>query len=193
MNSQKILYNKVGNDESYTPAYGVEPIIKYLLEYEYNIYQKSFNDKDIMNLNKRNMIVWCPFDKSESEFVKQLKKCMCIDVVYSHIEDGKDFFEFEPKEWDIIISNPPFKNKRLFFERALSFGKPFALLMTNAWLNDKYSKWVFKEADREMQLLMFDKRIHFEQNGETKNKTTFSSSYYCCDFLPKQIILEELS
>jgi hypothetical protein len=40
--------------------------------------------------------------------------------------------------------------------------------------------------------LMFDKRIHFEQNGEIKKKTTFSSSYYCYNFLPKQIILEEL-
>jgi hypothetical protein len=171
MNSQKILYNKVGNDESYTPAYGVEPIIKYI---------------------PKDAIVWCPFDKAHSEYVKQIQ-ANGNTVIYSHIDDGQDFFEYEPKEWDIIVSNPPFKNKRQFFERALSFNKPFALLMTNAWLNDKYSKWVFKEATRDMQLLMFDKRIHFEQKGETKKKTTFSSSYYCCDLLPKQIILEELN
>ena len=30
MDSQKILYNKVGGDESYTPAYDVKPIIKYI-------------------------------------------------------------------------------------------------------------------------------------------------------------------
>ena len=65
--------------------------------------------------------------------------------------------------------------------------------MTNTWLNDKYSKWVFRNANREMQLLMFDKRIHFKQNGTTKNKTTFSSSYFCSDFLYKQIILEEIN
>lgn len=170
MNSQKILYNKVGNDESYTPDYGVAPIVKYI---------------------KKSDVVWCPFDKEHSEFVKQIRANGNV-VVCSHIDDGKDFFEFEPTEWDVMISNPPFQNKRIFFERALSFKKPFALLMTNAWLNDKYSKWVFKEADREMQLLMFDKRIHFEQNGETKKKTTFSSSYFCSNFLPKQIILEEL-
>lgn len=171
MDSQKVLYNKVGGDESYTPGYGVAPIIKYI---------------------PNNAIVWCPFDKEHSEFVKQIRQ-NGNTVIYSHIDYGQDFFEFEPAEWDIIISNPPFQNKRQFFERALSFKKPFALLMTNAWLNDKYSKWVFKEANREMQLLMFDKRIHFEQNGEIKKKTTFSSSYYCSDFLPKQIILEELN
>ena len=170
MNSQKILYNKVGGDESYTPSYGVSPIIKHI---------------------PANAIVWCPFDKEHSEFVKQIRANGNV-VISSHIEDGRDFFEFEPLEWDVIVSNPPFQNKRRFFERALSFGKPFALLMTNAWLNDKYSKWVFKEANRDMQLLMFDKRIHFEQNGCTKKKTTFSSSYFCSGFLAKQIILEEL-
>lgn len=169
MNSQKVLYNKIGNDESYTPAYGVEPIIKYI---------------------PKDAIVWCPFDTKDSEYVKQISKTN--QVLYSHIDEEKDFFEYEPKSWDIIVSNPPFQKKRQFFERALSFKKPFALLMTNAWLNDKYSKWVYQEANRDMQLLMFDKRIHFEQNGETKKKTTFSSSYYCCDFLPKQIIIEEL-
>ncbi len=169
LSSRSILYNKIGNDESYTPDYGVKPILKYI---------------------PKDAIVWCPFDKLHSEFVKHISKTN--SVISSHIDDGKDFFEYEPDKWDIIVSNPPFKNKRLIFERALSFGKPFALLMTNTWLNDKYSKWVFKEADREMQLLMFDKRIHFIQNGKISKKTTFSTSYYCCDLLKKQIILEEL-
>ncbi len=138
----------------------------------------------------KDAIVWCPFDKYNSKFVIEISKTN--KVIYSHIDDGRDFFEYEPETWDIIVSNPPFKNKRQFFERALSFGKPIALLMTNAWLNDKYSKWVFKESNREMQLLMFDRRIHFEQQGETKKKTTFSCSYFCSDLLPKQIIIEML-
>ena len=41
MKSNDVLYSKGKNDECYTPAYGVEPIIKYL-------------DKD--------KIIWCPFD-----------------------------------------------------------------------------------------------------------------------------------
>lgn len=88
MDSQKILYNKVGGDESYTPSYGVAPIIKYI---------------------PKNAIVWCPFDKEHSEFVKQIR-ANGNTVIFSHIEDGKDFFEFEPETWDMIISNPPFKN-----------------------------------------------------------------------------------
>jgi len=171
IDSQGLLYNKVGNDEAYTPDYGVKPILKYI---------------------PKDAIVWCPFDKLDSEFVVQLRE-NGVMTLHSHIDEGKDFFEYEPPMWDIIISNPPFKNKRAFFERALSFNKPFALIMTNTWLNDRYSKQVFMNADRQMQLLMFDKRMKFTNpDGRPNNKITFSSSYYCCDFLPKDLILEEL-
>ena len=168
MKSSKILYSKGRNDECYTPGYGVEPILKYI---------------------PRGAVVWCPFDKRDSEFVKQISKQN--EVVHSHIDDGKDFFSYEPAQWDVLISNPPFTAKRKFFERALSLGKPFALIMSNTWLNDAAPKQLFKH--KELQLLMFDKRMKFLNNGTTQNKITFSSSYYCYNFLPKQLIMEGLN
>ena len=173
MKSQKLLYKKTGNDEAYTPEYGVRPIIKYIPD---------------------NFVVWCPFDKQDSAFVRLIQE-NGNKVIYSHIDYGQDFFEYEPDEhWDCIISNPPFKNKRLFFERALSFDKPFALIMTNTWLNDAYSKKVFMQAGKQMQLLMFDKRIKFNNTyGKPNNKITFSSSYFCYNFLPNDLITETLT
>lgn len=166
INSQKVAYSKGKNDECYTPEYGVEPILKYIPE---------------------GCVVWCPFDTPQSKYVQLISEKN--DVIFSHLGMGQDFYTYEPSQhWDMIISNPPFSGKRKIFERALSFNKPFALLMNINWLNDKYSKWVFKEANRQMQLLMFDKRIHY--NG--LNKITFSSSYFCCDLLPKDIMIEEL-
>lgn len=112
-------------------------------------------------------------------------------VIATHIDNGQDFYTYEPNEhWDCIVSNPPFTNKRLIFERALSFNKPFVLIMSNTWLNDSAPKQLFK--DKDLQLLMFDKRMKFMNNGEVQNKITFSSSYYCWNFLPKQIIMGEL-
>lgn len=123
--------------------------------------------------------------------MKQIRKAG-HKVIATHIDNGQDFYIYEPNEhWDYIISNPPFTNKRLIFERALSFGKPFALIMSNTWLNDSAPKQLFK--DKDLQLLMFDKRMKFMNNGEVQNKITFSSSYYCWNFLPKQIIMEELN
>jgi hypothetical protein len=167
MNSKKVLYSKGLNDECFTPAYGVTPILKYI---------------------PKKTIVWCPFDTEGSEFVKQISQQN--KVVFSHIEKGQDFFNYEPKQWDVIVSNPPFSNKRKYFERALSFNKPFALIMTNTWLNDAAPKQLFKHKD--LQLLMFDKRMRFKNNDVVNHKITFSSSYYCWNFLPKQVIMEEL-
>lgn len=169
INSKEVLYSKGNNDECMTPNYGVEPILKYI---------------------PKNAVVWCPFDKEDSEFVKQIRQSG-HKVIATHIDNGENFYTYEPNEhWDCIISNPPFTNKRLIFERALSFNKPFALIMSNTWLNDAAPKQLFK--DKDLQLLMFDKRMKFMNNGEVQNKITFSSSYYCWNFLPKQIIMEKL-
>lgn len=168
-NSNSILYSNGKNDECMTLSYGVKPIIKYI---------------------PKNWCVWCPFDKEDSEFVKQIKQ-NGNKVIYSHIDYGQDFYSYEPEEnWDCIISNPPFTNKRLIFERALSFNKPFALIMSNTWLNDSAPIKIFK--DKDLQLLMFDKRMRFKNNGKVEKKITFSSSYYCYKFLPKQIIFDKL-
>ena len=52
MKSKEVLYSNGNNDECYTPTYGVEPILKYIPE---------------------DAVVWCPFDKEESEFVKLIR------------------------------------------------------------------------------------------------------------------------
>lgn len=112
-------------------------------------------------------------------------------VLSTHIDNGQDFYEYEPDEhWDIIVSNPPFTNKRKIFERALSFNKPFGLLMSNTWLNDSAPKQLF--LNKQLQLLMFDKRIKFINNGVINDKITFSSSYYCWNLLPNNLICEIL-
>lgn len=167
MDSASVLYSPGNNDECYTPDYGVIPLLEFLEPF-------------------RGKIIWCPFDEASSAFVR-IFVSNGHKVLHSHINTGQNFYNYEPDEWDVLVSNPPFTNKRLIFERAISFNKPFALLMSNTWLNDAAPKQLFKDID--LQLLMFDKRIEFVgQPG----KITFSSSYYCRDFLPKQIIMREL-
>lgn len=105
---KKILSNQSTNNEWYTPK---EPII--------NLLNK-------LNLPK-DKIIWCPFDTQESNFVKVLQENN-YQVIYSHINNGQDFYNYEPEKYDIIISNPPFENKRKLIERCLSLGKDFILL-----------------------------------------------------------------
>lgn len=169
INSKKIMYSAGKNDECLTLEYAVKPILEYI---------------------PANAVVWCPFDKENSEFVKLIKE-QGHKVIVSHIDYGQDFYDYEPDEhWDCIISNPPFTNKRKIFERALSFEKPFALIMSNTWLNDSAPKLLFMEKD--LQLLMFDKRMMFSNNGVILDKITFSCNYFCWNFLPKQIVMKKL-
>jgi len=169
IDSKGLMYSSGNNDECYTPDYGVQPILEFVPE---------------------GKIVWCPFDTDKSEYVKQISKTN--DVIFSHIDEEKDFFTYQPPEWDVIISNPPFKGKRKIFERALSFKKPFALLMTMTWMNEAAPVQLFQ--NRGLQLLLFDKRIEFIQpNAKQRGKITFNSSYFCCDFLPQDIIMRRIS
>lgn len=165
IDSQKVLYSQGNNDECYTPRYVVESILPYI---------------------PKDKIIWCPFDREDSYFVIVLRE-NGYNVINSHIDYGEDFYTYHPPCWDIMISNPPFTNKRKIFERALSFNKPFALLMSNTWLNDSAPKVLFQNKD--LELIMFRNRIKFMNNGVVNNKITFSSSFYCHNLLPKQIII----
>ena len=86
------------SDEVYTPAYAIEPLVKYIKQFE-------------SRLNKK-ITIWCPFDLKNSWYVKLFTK-EGFNVLHSHIDEGKNFFFYEPSEnYDIIISNPPFFTKR---------------------------------------------------------------------------------
>lgn len=157
----KSMKNK--NDERYTPPILVKPIIEFI---------------------PKNKIIWCPFDTKDSEFVVQFEKAG-YNVVYSHIWEDKDFFEYEPKEYDYIISNPPFSKKIKVLERLYKLNKPFAMLMNIECLNYQIIGEFF--LDKELQLLIVDKKVSFDGNT-----ASFNTSYFCKDILPKDLMFYHL-
>ena len=129
MTNNQVYYTNGGGDEQYTPAKTVELILPYI---------QHLKDK----------IIWLPFDRDDSQFVKVLT-ANGFKVVYSHIDYGQDFFNYEPEKWDVIISNPPYTNKRAYWERCLAFGKPFALLLPINILSDSVINVSLRERERE--------------------------------------------
>ncbi|HHX67994.1 MAG TPA: tRNA (adenine-N(6)-)-methyltransferase [Gallicola sp.] len=151
-------------DEYYTPKILVEPILKYI---------------------KPNSTVWCPFDTKNSEFVILLKEAG-HKVIYSHIWYGQDFFDYEPKEdYDYIISNPPFTRKLEVLERLYKLNKPFAMILGLPILNYQEIGNFF--LDKDLQLLIVDKKVSFDGNT-----ASFNNSYFCYKVLPKDILFEHL-
>lgn len=155
------------NDECYTPRYAVEPILEFAERF-------------------RRMKVWCPWSTAESEFVKVLID-RGFDVVFSHIDNGQDFFHYEPDEWDVIIDNPPFTGKHNIFKRLFSFNKPFAIVMDVRLLNDPAPMRTFKECG--LELLLFDARIQFR--NQTDKAINFACGYFCKNFLPEKLIIRD--
>ena len=140
----------------------------------------------------KNKIIWCPFDISEwSAFSNRLKECG-FNVVSSHIANGQDFFAFEPEEWDIIVSNPPFSIKDKVIERLYSFNKPFAVLLP---LNSLQGKTRYKFFKQGIQILSFDARVSYhdkEHMDKVVKGSPFATAYFCRDLLPKDLIIERL-
>jgi hypothetical protein len=171
----QVYYVNGGGDEQYTPRYGVEVLLPHI---------QHLKDK----------IIWCPFDKKDSEFVKVLSE-NGFKVVFSHISNGQDFFNYEPEKWDVIISNPPYQNKRSFWERCLDFKKPFALLLPLNILSDSVINVTMKERERELQLLIPSRRMRFfnKLTGETGNQPTFKASYFGVNIFQQQIILQDMT
>ena len=116
-------------DEYYTPKILVDAILPYV---------------------PGGKIVWCPFDTKDSEFVHAISDKN--KVVYSHIWKGKDFFEYEPPEYDIIISNPPFTRKLEVLNRLYALNKPFAMILPLPMLNYQEVGDFF--LDKKLQLLI---------------------------------------
>ncbi len=170
MNPYKVKWT--GNDEYYTPAYAIEPILKYL---------------------KPNSTIWCPFDLPESWYVKKLTEAG-HKVIATHIDTGHDFFTTPVPKCDYIISNPPYSLKMDIFERLFEIGIPFMMMIGTMGLFDSQRRFkMFK--NNEFEIMYFNRRVEFfidYDDQESLTQSLFSSAYLCSKVLPKQIVFEEI-
>jgi hypothetical protein len=162
----------INGDERYTPYYAVEPILKYL---------------------RPHSLIWCPFDKEWSAFVKVLRDAG-HNVIATHIDNGEDFL-LQPcyHSYDYVISNPPYSIKDEIINRLYMWDVPFMLLMPLPTLQGMKRSKQFKKFG--IQLLSFDDRIgfHDKENMDKPNSSNqVASAYFCYNVLPKDLIIEEL-
>lgn len=130
--------------------------------------------------------------KNGLHFIKHLKK-LGYSVIRTHICEGKNFFTYEPDEYDIIISNPPFSIKDKILERLYELGKPFAVLLP---LNSLQGVSRYKFFSQGIQILSFDQRIGFHSKSNmsfTIEGSPFATVYFCRDILPRDLIVEKLN
>ena len=162
----------VKKDEYYTPAYAIEPILKYV----------PVGSK-----------VWCPFDTEESLFVRMFRSNGC-EVVATHIDNRVDFFRTDI-ECDFIVSNPPYSLKTEVFERLFSLGTPFAMLVCVVGLFESQRRFkMFR--DNQFEVMYFNKRVSFFEDyadPQPRLNPPFSSVYITSKMLPDRLVFAEIS
>lgn len=156
------------NDELYTPEYAIKPLLKYL---------DKFKGKTI----------WECTDFGSSNITKVLKE-NGFKVISTHIKDGKNFFDYEPEEYDLIITNPPYSLKDNFLQRAYELNKPFCFLLPLTSLEGIKRGEMFRQYG--IEVLVLDKRVNFMKE---KKSCWFNTSWFCWNVLPKRLIFEKLN
>jgi hypothetical protein len=143
----------------------------------------------------KDKIIWAPFSEDYHNFANYLRE-LGYTVHNTHYNpktrEGNDFLTYVPDfEFDIILDNPPFKNKTKYVERAISFGKPFALFLPLNSFGDNGIPNLFIENGLQPEMLIPDKRTEFE--NQEKRGISFKTVYICWCVLPKQIIFTKLT
>jgi len=96
--------------------------------------------------------IWSPF------FCDGKMKQHFAELGFDIIHDDKDFFAYEPPEWDIIIDNPPFSNIKQVADRLLILDKPFIIVARSNLIITKWFRRKFKE---HLQIIIPDKSPTF--------------------------------
>lgn len=111
-------------------------------------------------------------------------------VIATDLYDGPeyDFFEYQPEQWDIQLTNPPFSLKYKWLERSYALGKPFALLVPVEILGSVTAQNMMKEHGFEIMLL--DQRIDFKMPsaGWGGSGAQFPTLWLTWKILPEKVM-----
>lgn len=113
-------------------------------------------------------------------------------VIQSDIQTGQNFFDYEPKNWDIIVTNPPFSLKLQWLERCYALGKPFALLVPVDVIGTKTAQALMQAHGFELMLL--SDRVDFKMPNKGWNGAgaQFSVLWLCHNLLPEKVMFGDI-
>ena len=124
-------------DRCQTPAYAIEPIIPYL---------------------KPDQVIWEPAC-GEGNLVRAMK-AHGLFVVGTDVLYGRNFFDWSPWWFDVLVTNPPYSIKYPWLERCYDLGKPFALLLPVETLGAARAQRLFDKHG--VHVILLSQRVNFK-------------------------------
>lgn len=97
-------------------------------------------------------------------------------VIGTDILEGYDYRMWQPPQWDIAITNPPYAIKQQFLERAYMLGKPFAFLLPLITFETEKRQRLFR--DYGLEVIFLPKRINFRTPSGNGTGSWFATAWF---------------
>lgn len=169
--NQKGDTKKVSNyDQCQTPPYALAPLFPYL--------EKFFGGT-----------IWEPASGEENLSYAMYNRLDYINVISTDLIKGKNFFDWEPRNWTAQVTNPPYSIKFKWMQRSYELDKPFALLLPVEAIAAAKAQKMMKQYEFEIMLL--DARVDFHMPGAGwgGGGAQFPVLWFCWNLLPEKIML----
>lgn len=122
-----------------------------------------------------NLIVYEPFycDGLSGKYLR--------DIGFKNvIHENEDFYDNWSKyKFDIILTNPPYSSKVRVFKQLYKINKPFCVLVPVSTITKLFIRKIFGNDINEIQMIIPNKRIHFNKNGNETKKCCFDTLWLC--------------
>jgi len=155
------------SDNFYTPEYAITPLIPYL---------------------KKEWKIWecCSGTGNIVKFLRERE----MNIFGTDIITGEDFLTSDRKDFDCIVTNPPFSLKDKFLKKCFESNRPFAMLLPLTALEGKFRQSLYKKYG--VQVILFNKRINY-QGHIGDNGCWFASAWFCYGLnLPNELNFVEV-
>lgn len=152
------IYTPQGMDACQTPGYALDPLLPYLCR-DWTIWEPAAGE---------GLLVEALYDSGFNE----------AQVVFGDILTGQNFFDYEPGEWDCLITNPPYSIQAQWLERCYQLNKPFALLLKVEALGNKGTQELL--AQYGIEIIFVSPRINFKmpRKGWNGGGAQFPTAWY---------------
>jgi len=159
--------NTAKSNDFQTPPEALTPLLPFLKK-EWIIWECAEGDGRLSH---------CLFDLGyrvlgSELLVREKHKHLCGVEHYS----GKNFLNWDPVNFDCIITNPPYSIMNKFIERCYHLEKPFALLMPLMALETQTRQNFYRKYG--IEIILFPKRIHFKTPDGKGHGPWFSTAWF---------------
>jgi hypothetical protein len=159
----------LGMDACQTPGYALDPLLPYL---------------------NKSLTLWEPA-RGEGLIVKALSD-NGFSVVGSDILTDQNFFDYEPEQWDCLVTNPPYSVHFQWLKRCYELGKPFALLVKVELLGTKTAQELMQQYG--FEILLLDKRVNFKMPFKGwESSAQFPTFWLCWKLLPEPVMFGKIT